>query len=489
MPFHEIDRTIPIELSELHDTQISISRLGTNSGDLVVAVSPVEFINQSSSLPPVDRGLGAWSFLIATFFIDMVIWGFPSSFGIFLDAYRSDPIFQQQKNSQLLLPLIGPLSSGVMYGSAPIINAWMSKYPNYRRHLMCIGAVMSPVSLFAASYTTRIPLLLLLQGILNGFGGIFLYCPCISYISEWFVDRRGLACGIIFAGTAVGGLVLPPILPSLISKYGPQKTLRYLSVAIASLLLPALPFAKGRLPDLRSRISGPEPRGTTRAWLKNKVFWILIGANTLQGFGYFVPIVWLPTYASAIRIKPAQASIAVATMNGASFFSGLAVGYLSDTMSPWLLGLCSLTLASLTTFVLWGVFSTTFGGLLAFGIVYGLLAGGWISLWSSFTRPIAHDDPRVVTVIIGYLGLSRGIGNIFSTPISSALSLSSNNTEMFADSRVEAIGFKVEDGKYEKMILYAGTCFAGAALISSVGWIWDRRARLNQERPNGARLN
>ncbi|KAG7088081.1 hypothetical protein E1B28_012112 [Marasmius oreades] len=479
MPSAETDRSTPIELSELragpassvHDPGPGVD--GGPSGD-----SAERLINLSS-LPPVDRGFGAWSFLTAAFLIEAIVWSFPGAFGIFLEAYRSDPIYQQQKNSNLLLPLIGPLGSGIVYCSAPIGTVLTGKYPNYRRHAMWVGAVLSPVSLFAASYTTRLPLLVFLQGVINAFGGMLLYFPCIAYMSEWFVERRGFANGVIFAGTGLGGLILPLILPLFISSYGPQRTLRYVSIALFCLLLPVLPFAKGRLPYLRSRVSGPEPRGSTRGWLKSRTFWVLMCVNTLQGFGHFVPIVWLPTYATALRINPTQASITVAVLNGAAVFGGLLMGYLSDIMSPWVLALLSLILTSLTTFILWGIFSTTFGGLLAFGIVYGSLAGGWSSLWSSFTRPFANDDPRVVTIVLGYLALSRGIGNILSTPISSALSLSSNNTVF--STRHETIGFKVEDGKYEKMILYTGTCFTGAALIGLVGWIGDRRGRAGQE--------
>ncbi|KAL0069147.1 hypothetical protein AAF712_003833 [Marasmius tenuissimus] len=261
----------------------------------------------------------------------------------------------------------------------------------------------------------------------------------------------------------------------MISSYGPQKTLRFLSIAITSLLLPVLPFAKGRLPELRSRVTGPEPRGTARGWLRKQTFWLIICVNTLQGFGHFVPILWMPSFATALQIKPAKASIALSMLNGSSFLSGLALGYLSDKWSPWLLAVTSLAFTSLVTFVLWGIFSTTFGGLLAFGIVYGLLAGGWSSLWSSFIRPFVRDDPKVVTLIFGYLGLSRGIGNILSTPISSALSTHSNiSTEIPPPGPT---GFSVDDGRYEKMILYAGSCFAGAALFGVIGWVSDRKVR------------
>ena len=50
----------------------------------------------------------------------------------------------------------------------------------------------------------------------------------ISYLTEWFVEKRGLANGVIFAGTALGGLILPFILDVLLEHYGIASTLRAL---------------------------------------------------------------------------------------------------------------------------------------------------------------------------------------------------------------------------------------------------------------------
>lgn len=67
------------------------------------------------------------------------------------------------------------------------------------------------------------------------------------------------------------------------------------------------------------------------------------------------------------------------------------IGYLSDKLNVWLLAFINLALASIATFVLWGVVSNTFGGLIAFGIVYGSLASAFSSLWTGFIKPIASS--------------------------------------------------------------------------------------------------
>lgn len=86
---------------------------------------------------------------------------------------------------------------------------------------------------------------------------------------------------------------------------------------------------------------------------------------------------------------------------------------------------------------------------------------------------LAEDDPRLSTILIGYLMFSRGLGNILSTPISTALSHPYSDTGFYR----QRLGFKVGGGRFEDIIIYAGTCFAGAALISAIGWGLEMRKK------------
>uniref|UniRef100_A0A0W0G9P6 Putative monocarboxylate transporter 2 n=1 Tax=Moniliophthora roreri TaxID=221103 RepID=A0A0W0G9P6_MONRR len=108
-----------------------------------------------SSLPPVDRGFRAWSFMSAAFLVQAIVWGLSNSFGVFLEAYLQDPVYTNQRNPTALLSLIGPLSSGIIYCSGPFINLFITRFPFHRRTVMWLGVACCWTSLFGASYTTR----------------------------------------------------------------------------------------------------------------------------------------------------------------------------------------------------------------------------------------------------------------------------------------------------------------------------------------------
>ena len=78
-------------------------------------------------------------------------------------------------------------------------------------------------------------------------------------------------------------------------------------------------------------------------------------------------------------------------LKGFAVVSRLALGLLSDKLNPWLLASITTISASTVTFILWGIFSSTFAGLIAFGIAYGVVASGWSSLFTALIRPIASS--------------------------------------------------------------------------------------------------
>ena len=83
---------------------------------------------------------------------------------------------------------------------------------------------------------------------------------------------------------------------------------------------------------------------------------------------------------------------------------------------------------------------------------------------------MAEDDPSMSTTIFAFLLLGRGIGNIVSTPISTAL----QHARTPVVHHEQKLGFMVADGQYRDMIVYVGSCFAGASVIAMLGWGWDK---------------
>ena len=74
-------------------------------------------------------------------------------------------------------------------------------------------------------------------------------------MDEWFKRRRGLAYGIMWAGTGVSGVIIPFIMDRGLNKYGSATMLRAWTVVLAVLAGPLLIFVKGRVPIAQAMYS------------------------------------------------------------------------------------------------------------------------------------------------------------------------------------------------------------------------------------------
>lgn len=75
----------------------------------------------------------------------------------------------------------------------------------YLTPLMWAGCFMVVFGMFMASLCTQYWQLLLSQGFFMGLGTGCLFTPTAGIIASYFSKRRGLAMGIVSAGSTIGG--------------------------------------------------------------------------------------------------------------------------------------------------------------------------------------------------------------------------------------------------------------------------------------------
>lgn len=57
-------------------------------------------------------------------------------------------------------------------------------------------------------------------GVLVGTGAGLAFPPTVYIVTSYFVKRRGLANGLCMSGSALGSIILPPVLRYLLETYG-----------------------------------------------------------------------------------------------------------------------------------------------------------------------------------------------------------------------------------------------------------------------------
>ncbi|KAI9158185.1 MFS-type transporter pynF [Paramyrothecium foliicola] len=404
------------------------------------------------TLETPDRGAAAYKFLFSAFVVEALLWGFPLAYGVFQEYYSTHPDFEGNADN---LAHVGTLSTSVYFISAPLVTPVVKRYQRWQTYMIGVGAVLCVVALVAASFATSVTSLIITQGVMYGVGFTMLYFPILRMMNEWFIARRGIAYGVMFAGGGFSGVGFPFLLEVLLSKYGHRTTLRAVAVGIAISTLPLLPFLKGRLPVSH----GGALRALDVSFFKQPLFYIFALSNLFQGLGYYIPGIYLPTYSASLGLSGTKGALILSLFNLSTTFGQLAMGYLSDrTNNALLLVFISSFPSALATFLLWG-FASSLPTLMAFSIIYGWFAGGFVILWPKFGG-ILSDDPGAVFSMMAF---GKGVGNILTGPISAPLMTGPLQS-----------GYGLN--RFEPLILYLGSMM----LVSSLGILgWPVRVKPN----------
>lgn len=339
--------------------------------------------------------------------------GFPSAYGIFQVYYSTNAPFAGKNN----ITLIGTCAMGLMYLTSPLIFGFLQHFPASRRLCITTGLVTMCLALGLSSLSQTVPHLIVSQGIFYAIGGSLAYSPTIQFMDEWFVKRKGLAFGVMWAGTGLGGVLIPLLLQFLLNKYGFRTTLRVWSGVLFVATAPLLIYLKPRVP--LGQASRPKPFNFR--FMMTKGFMLLQLGNVCQGIGYFIPPLYLPLLARGIGASNAVSALTLTLFNIASVIGCIVMGSFVDC---WHVTTCILVSAlgsTLSIFLVWG-FSQSLGVLFAFCIFYGLFAGSFSATYPGIMMAVKKGDRGAdATMVFAVLEAGRGIGNVVCGPLSEAI--------------------------------------------------------------------
>lgn len=347
---------------------------------------------------------------------------------------------------------------GILYMAAPLTFGLLTTFPNHRRPAILVGLLIICLSLGLSSLCQTVSQLIATQGILYGIGGSMVYIPIIQFLDEWFVVRKGLAFGIMWAGTGLGGVITPLLLQFLLNKYGFRTTLRIWTALLFSISLPLVWCLKPRIP-----VPGTSRTRLGFTFLRDRSFWVLQLGNVFQGFGFFIPSLYLPSYASSLGYNSTTSALPVVLVNIAAVVGSITMGGVIDRWDVTVGIFISTLGAVLSVFLIWG-FSTSLPTLFVFSIVYGLFAGSFANTYPGILRTVQRSTGQMEgSMIFGFLCLGRGIGNVMSGPVSEALIRTGN---------VGGVG--LYGTRYGSLILFTGITAAlgGVGVIGKrIGWL------------------
>lgn len=296
-----------------------------------------------------------------------------------------------------------------------------------------------------------------------GVGFLIFYYPILSYVNEFWIERRGMAYGILCASSGISGILMPFIIEAMLNRYGYPTTLRAIAIGLAVLTGPLIPLLKGRLPPSAHSAIGP----TDWSCLKKPLFWVYCTSNILQGLGYFFPSLYLPSYAASIGLSSSQGALLLALLSISQVAGQLSFGYLSDhNLNLNLLIITSTVVSAIASLALWG-FARSLAVLIVFAFVYGFFGAGYVAMWARMGSAVT-TEPTAALATFSLFCFGKGVGNVVAGPISASLIL--------PFTRVDSYGAM----KYKAVILFMGSCMVGST-VSVAAWYVRQRKWLRAE--------
>lgn len=315
---------------------------------------------------------------------------------------------------------IAALSMMVM---APVIGKLLERYDI--RLIMTVSTTM-----VAASFTLLSQCRTLGQfyiaGIFLGIGGAGTsIIPTSMMITNWFIDKRGLAMGIIFASTGIAGVIFNPLGNWIIVNYSWHAAYLVFGLIMGVTMIPvaifivrARPADKGLLPyggaEALSRQSLEETEGLTATEaLRSAPFWwlaLLIFLVGIVGTGMVTNVVPYFTdigYASSIAAWLLSLHMAMLVIGK------VGAGHLCDrigVLKSYLLCLLGLTIAIVLLFGARWIWIAVI-----YSLLYGLAIGVDMVLPPLMTAKALGQ--KHFAVIFGYLSIATTLGAALGPPL------------------------------------------------------------------------
>ncbi|XP_052001586.1 monocarboxylate transporter 9-like [Xyrauchen texanus] len=188
----------------------------------------------------LDGGWG-WMIVVSSFMAQFLSFGSPQAVGVLYPKWLS--AFQEGKG---MTAWVGSIVSGVALITSPVCSACVDNFS--ARPVTVFSGVMVAGGLMLSAFAPNVSFLIFSYGIVVGMGCGLVYAATLTITCQYFDKRRGLALGIVTAGTSMGGFIYATLQNELIELFGLEGCLLIIGALALNLMACAGPMRPLNLP-------------------------------------------------------------------------------------------------------------------------------------------------------------------------------------------------------------------------------------------------
>lgn len=351
--------------------------------------------------------------VVAATFVMVITQGVFYSFGIFFK-----PILHEFGWTRAMTAGAFSLATVLRGLSAIIVGDLTDRFGP--RLVVTLCSLFLGLGYLLMSQTTTIWQVYLFYGVLTGIGMSGPGVPLVATIPKWFISKRGVMTGIVFAGIGLGTFIIPPIANNLISGY--DWRMSYLILGGSVLVLSSLatqflrrdPAQVGQLAldngiKDKDRLVNETKAFTLKEAVKFSQFWMVCAIYFCFGFPLFATMVHIAPHATDLGISTTDAANIIAIIGLVSIAGKVCIGFVIDRMGSRPAFIISF--GTMTLSFLWLMVAKEPWMLYTFAIIFGFAYGTGIT-----------PQTTVIAELFGLssLGLIMGIA-LFAFTIGAAI--------------------------------------------------------------------
>ena len=330
------------------------------------------------------------------------VWNSHAGFGVFLPVLANE--FGWSRGAISVAPSLNLIIGGLI---AFVIGAASDRWGP--RLILTTSAVLAGALFALASRIDALWHLYLVLGVLQGVAMSSVYLVPTTTVSRWFVERRGLALGILLAGLNLAFVTGPRLSAFLIERFGWRTTYLVLGALVWVLAIPGSLLT--RFPPEPAR-SDSHDRSAASAGvtlgeaLKDRRLWLLVTAWMLLGFNQMMMSIHLVSFVKDQGVTLERAALALTILGTGTIVGRILVGIASDRMGtkPMFWFCLTIQITSLLAIVAGPSLSVL--NLLLFG--FGLSAAG--SDTTVVKGAVETFGVRAIGAVMGVLSLGWRFG-------------------------------------------------------------------------------